>query len=999
MKYSNLPYNPEKLKRELAPCYIPATEAELTAMLKEVGHNKLEDLYAHIDNNVKFEKAPTVCERMEYGQLVGHMETLAAKNNLKTSFIGDGLKAYKVPSIVPFVSDIRGLSTAYTPYQPERSQGTLNTLWLYSSAMSMLTGFEAVNASMYERSTCLFEAIMTAMRLVRNTDTALVFESIYPGDLEVLCTLAKETKNTIKAIPFNKKTGLTDLSEVRKMMEAHKGKLSSIAFPQVNALGNLEDVNALTDLAHEFGVQAIAIVDPMLLASGGLKEPSQFGKKGANMIVAEGQHLAIGPNFGGPGLGIFAIRYNETNKNDIRATAGRFIGKGKDANGNTALCMVLSTREQHIRREKANSNICSNESFIATLAGAAILERGEKGMTESCLKGRNNATRMAATLSKFQGVNLAFPQSVFYNEFVLELPIKAKDAIEKARLAGIHLGVDVSSRTGNSNHVLISFTDIHGDKELGELVSFFQKNFSENQGSIKPNEIPSALRRVNNVGLPNLAVEALKTFYTKCGEQNVSPDDNIYPLGSCTMKYNPYINDYAASLKGFTDVHPQAPEEDVQGSLEILYRTQEMFKAITGLPGMVLQPVAGAQGELVGIKLFQAYFRDRGEAEQRNIILIPHSAHGTNPATASVAGYETKVIDGITYGLVQIEADEKGQVDWNQFTELVKTYNKRIVVNMVTNPNTSGIFETRFKEMADLIHSVGGLVYMDGANMNAIASHISLAKLGVDACHNNLHKTWSISHGGGGPGDAVVAVSEKLIPFIPGPQVKYENGMYKTFRAPKSIGSFHRHYGNFAHKIRAYAYLCALGSEGVAKMSAVAVLSSRYLFEKLKTTYPTLPAGTEHVERMHEFILTIKKETFERIEKAGTQKANAIARIGKLFLDFGLHAPTVAFPEVYGLMIEPTESYNKGELDRFAEVVKTMSLLINEHPEVLTTAPHFTPIYKVDEVDANKNLLLAEKITELPELFINRVEPSRLSNMGVAEIAQEILKAHRERVK
>lgn len=998
MKYSNLPYNPEKLKRELAPCYIPATEAELTAMLKDVGHNKLDDLYAHIDNNVKFEKTPAVCEQVEYSKLVTHMEDLAKKNNVKISFIGDGLKAYKVPAIVPFISDIRGLSTAYTPYQPERSQGTLNTLWLYSSALSMLTGFEAVNASMYDRSTCLFEAIMTAMRIVRNSDTALVFESIYPGDLEVLCTLAKETKITIKSIPVNKKTGLTDLAEVRKMIEAHKGKLSSIAFPQVNSLGNLEDVNALTDLAHEFGIQVIAIVDPMLLATGGLKEPSLFGKKGANMIVAEGQHLAIGPNFGGPGLGIFAIRHNENNKNDIRATAGRFIGKGKDANGNTALCMVLSTREQHIRREKANSNICSNESFIATLAGAGILERGEKGMTESCLKGRNNATRMATTLSKFQGVSLAFPQAVFFNEFVLELPIKAKDAIEKARQAGIHLGVDVSTRTENANHILITFTDLHGDKELNELVGFFQKNFKENQGSIKPNDIPSSLRRVNTVGLPNFSLESLKTFYTKCGEQNVSPDDNIYPLGSCTMKYNPYINDYAASLRGFTDVHPQAPEEDVQGSLEILYKTQEMFKAITGLPGMVLQPVAGAQGELVGIKLFQAYFRDRGEAEQRNIIIIPHSAHGTNPATASVAGYETKVIEGVTYGLVQVEADEKGQVDWNQFTELVKTYNKRIVGIMVTNPNTSGIFETRFKEMADLIHSVGGLVYMDGANMNAIASHISLAKLGVDACHNNLHKTWSISHGGGGPGDAIVAVSEKLIPFIPGPQVKFENGLYKTFRAPKSIGSFHRHHGNFAHKIRAYAYLCALGSEGVAKMSAVAVLSSRYLFEKLKGTYPTLPAGTEHIERMHEFILTIKKETFDRIEKAGTPKANAIARIGKLFLDFGLHAPTVAFPEVYGLMIEPTESYNKGELDRFAEVVKAINTLINEHPEVLTTAPHFTPIYKVDEVDANKNLVLAEKITELPELFVNKVEPSRLDHMGVAEITQEILKAHKARV-
>jgi len=999
MKYSHLPYNPEKLKRELAPCYIPATEAELTTMLQKVGHKKLEDLYAHIDNNVKFEKAPQVCERMEYGQLVSHMETLAKKNNVKTSFIGDGLKFYKVPKIVPFVSDIRGLSTAYTPYQPERSQGTLNTLWLYSSAMSMLTGFEAVNASMYDRSTCLFEAIMTAMRLVRGSETALVFESIYPGDLEVLCTMAKETKTTIKAIPFNKKTGLTDLSEIKKMIEANIGKISSIAFPQVNCLGNLEDVNAITDLAHEFGLQAIAIVDPMLLASGGLKEPSLYGQKGANMIVAEGQHLAIAPNFGGPGLGVFAIRHNASNKNDIRATAGRFIGKGKDESGTTALCMILSTREQHIRREKANSNICSNESFIATLAGAGILERGEKGMTESCLKGRNNATRMASTLSKFQGVNLAFPQAIFFNEFVLELPIKAKDAIEKARLAGLHLGVDVSKRTGNENHILLTFTDVHEEKELNELVAFFQKNFNENQGSIRPNEIPSSLRRVNVVGLPNFSLESLKTFYTLCGEQNVSPDENIYPLGSCTMKYNPYVNDYAASLQGFTDVHPQAPEEDVQGSLEILYHTQEMFKAITGLPGMVLQPVAGAQGELVGLKLFQAYFRDRGEAEQRNIIIIPHSAHGTNPATASVAGYETKVIDGITYGLVQVEADEKGQVDWNQFNELVKTYNKRIVGIMVTNPNTSGIFETRFKEMADLIHSVGGLVYMDGANMNAIASHISLAKLGVDACHNNLHKTWSISHGGGGPGDAIVAVSEKLIPFIPGPQVKFENGMYKTFKAPKSLGSIHRHYGNFAHKIRAYAYLCALGTEGVAKMSAVAVLSSRYLFEKLKGTYPTLPAGTEHIERMHEFILTIKKETFDRIEKAGTPKANAIARIGKLFLDFGIHAPTVAFPEVYGLMIEPTESYNMGELDRFAEVVKTIHILLNEHPEVLTTVPHFTPINKVDEVDANKNICLAEKITTLPEIFVNRVDPNRLSTMSVDAIMKEILKAHQERVK
>ncbi len=410
---------------------------------------------------------------------------------------------------------------------------------------------------------------------------------------------------------------------------------------------------------------------------------------------------------------------------------------------------------------------------------------------------------------------------------------------------------------------------------------------------------------------------------------------------------------------------------------------------------MTTQPVAGAQGELVGIKMFQAYHRDRGEADTRNVIIIPRSAHGTNPATATMAGYQSKTVDGKIYGIFTVEALPTGEMNLLQIKEFLKTDGHRVAGVMVTNPNTAGIFESQFQEMSSLIHAVGGLVYMDGANMNAIAGIVDLNKLGVDAVHNNLHKTWTIPHGGGGPGDAIVAVSTRLMDYLPGVQVIKKNNQFETMRMPKSVGSFHRHYGNFAHKVRAYTYIKALGADGVRKMSQVAVLSSRYLQSKLQTTYPLLPAGATESPRMHEFILTLSPETFKKIEAAGTPKTNTIARIGKLFLDFGFHAPTVAFPEQFGLMLEPTETYGKKELDQFAGVVHTIFGLINEHPEVLKTVPHFTPIDRVDEVGANKNPVLTETITKhLPDIIQDRVEAEKLRNSTAADLCATILKAH-----
>ncbi|HXH29690.1 MAG TPA: aminomethyl-transferring glycine dehydrogenase subunit GcvPB [Bacteriovoracaceae bacterium] len=1001
MKRSLIPlnYHPEKLQRELLPFYIGADEKDIKAMLKEIGTETLEDLYSHISSDVKMTTVP-MSKHMEYEELIVHVNELAQKNKQKLSFLGDGLPQYQVTSVVGPVCNIRGLTTAYTPYQPERSQGTLQTLWIYQSLLSQLTGFEAINASLYDRSTCLYEAMNCALRLVKNSNTIVVASTIYPGDLEVLLTSSRETGMRIITSPVNPQTGKMDIEALKRILNTTP-QVAAVAFPQVNNLGCIEPVDEVVDMCSNNNIKSIAVVDPMLLGPGGLKPPVKFGTRnqGADMVVAEGQHLAIGPNFGGPGLGIFGIRYNDQDKLSIRSTAGRYVGKTTDLKGRECKALILSTREQHIRREKATSNICSNQSFVATAAGASMLARGDEGFEHTLKTSRLFAEKAAEGLSVFKGVDLRFKSTAFFNEFTLKLPVDTEGFIHQASRSGIQVGVNVSDRhpeIQDENLLLMSFTDIHSEKDVDQLISFFASQFEKSNQPVPAPKIQSVMKRMEPPMIPRIAADEIISYYEKLGKQNLSPDDGIYPLGSCTMKYNPYINDYAASLPGFTGMHPEAPAEDVQGCLEVLHEIQEMFKAITGLPGVTTQPLAGAQGELVGLKMFQAYHRDRGEADTRNVLIIPRSAHGTNPATATMAGYETKTVDGKIYGIYTVEALPSGEMNLGQIKEFVRTDGHRVAGVMVTNPNTAGIFETQFKEMSALIHAVGGLVYMDGANMNAIAGIIDLHKLGVDAVHNNLHKTWTIPHGGGGPGDAIVAVSSKLLDYMPGIQVVKKSGVFETVRPSKCIGSFHRHYGNFAHKIRAYTYIKALGADGVRKMSQVAVLSSRYLHKRLGTSYVTLPAQAESSPRMHEFILTLSAETFKKIEASGTPKTNSIARIGKLFLDFGFHAPTVAFPEQYGLMLEPTETYSKKELDQFADVVETILKLVNEHPEVLKTVPHFTPIDRVDEVLANKSPVLSEKITaHLPEIIADRVDVKRLRSSTPGDLCELILKTHR----
>jgi glycine dehydrogenase len=983
-----LPYKPEEHPRETARHYISASEEEIKNMMAKAGIEKLEDLFVHLPQDNLFAGLPCLPDELSYEDTVLRLLEVSSKTNLLQSFIGDLLPVWDIHPIVNDVSQLRPLTTSYTPYQPERSQGTLVTHWIYQCALSALTGFEAINTSLYDRSAAIFEAIGCARRSRKRAGKVLLAESLFGEDISFLQTHATGTDLEFQFSPLCPSTGRLDYEKFAQLIQTQHHEISAFVFPQVNSLGLLEEVDLLTNLASQHSIPTIAVIDPMHLVSGGLKPPTDFGEHGADFIAGEAQHLAIPPSFGGPGLGLFGCRHNDQVKKDLRNTPGRYIGRAKDTQGRDCFVMVLSTREQHIRKEKATSNVCSNQAFLATIAGANLLAKGENGLKNSLATALSIRNQAAEWISQREGVDIAFPESPGFNDLLISIDDENDSLISSARSFGLQLAVKVSHRLPSVGKSLykLSFSDIHDDRSLDLLKSFLFENFAAGSQHQKECRPPSHLLRDGPAGLPSFSHDELLNYYQQLANLNISPDDGCYPLGSCTMKYNPLLNDWASGLEGFSKVHPQSPEEDAQGPLEILFEIQEWFKKITGLAGVTTQPVAGAQGELVGIKLFQAYHRSRGE-ENRNVVLIPKSAHGTNFATAATAGYASSI--------VHLMANDQGMIDLDDFREKIAQHQKNLCCIMVTNPNTSGIFEENFSIIAKEVHAAGGLVYMDGANMNAIAGIADLGQLGVDAVHNNLHKTWTIPHGGGGPGDAIVAVSQCLVDFLPGRQIRKDaDGQFRSFAPSSSIGTFHRNWGNFGHKVRAYSYLLRLGKEGVPRMSSIAVLSARYLFEILKARYPTLPQKANKVARMHEFILTLSDEDFARLDAAGINKSQAIPQVGKLFLDFGFHAPTVAFPEVFGLMIEPTESYTQTELDRFADAVLAIKDIIEEHPEVVAGAPHFTPIDKVDEVAANRNLCLSEKLDHLPALPLNRIQPNVLMELEINEIKKRILQLH-----
>ena len=466
-------------------------------MLDACDVKNIDALFSTIDPSFAWNDQENLPQAMAYDALVTHVQDLAAKNVLCSSFIGDGLPCYAGEGVVAEISKIRSLTTSYTAYQGERSQGSLISLWIYQCLLAGLTGFEAINASMYDRATAICEAIGVLKRLSRdkNRKKVLVLRgALYPGDMECMRTFFTGLETEIIELSLRVEDDGT-YSPERVQGALASGEFFAMVTGAVNALGLMENVDALTDTAHATGTKVIAVIEPMLLGRGGLKKPIYYGKRGADMVVGEGQPIALGPHYGGPGLGVIGIRHRPENKNDVRAMPGKFVGKTRDVHGRPAFVLVLSAREQHIRRGKATSNICSNQAFVAILAGAALLSRGEKGMQRVAERSRQNAIRAYKELSRYEEITIFGGDKPFYNELVICTPFSAEELLRLAREEKIHLGVNLIGRDGLGHDkagrsIKLSFTDVHTDQDFDVLFSFFRKHFKATKATKDPSFSP-----------------------------------------------------------------------------------------------------------------------------------------------------------------------------------------------------------------------------------------------------------------------------------------------------------------------------------------------------------------------------------------------------------------------------------------------------------------------------------------------------------------------------
>ncbi len=744
---------------------------------------------------------------------------------------------------------------------------------------------------------------------------------------------------------------------------------------QPNCLGVVEDLGALSQAAHAAGALLVVSVD---LGTLGLLEAP--GALGADIVVGDAQVFGNAPSFGGPSVGFLAC-----SSAHLRQLPGRVVGQTTDVDGRICYVLTLQAREQHIRRAKATSNICSNQALSALAATVHLALLGPQGLRERgelCLQ---RAHHLQRELCALPGVAPAIT-GPFFAEFALALPCHAEDFREAMRVRGIDPGVPLDRLDLGCSPVLadlaaevllVAVTEVNSPDALADYVAprtkcppsrrsfrmpairkgplmnrnrleplIFDKSAPGHRGTDLPPAgvpvidvgtlLPGVALRKSAPRLPELSELQVVRHYTRLSHLNQSVDTGFYPLGSCTMKHNPKLNEEVCALAGFAALHPYQPQDEVQGILQVMHETEQALLEITGLHRASLQPAAGAHGELTGILMIKAYHAERGD-HRRDTVIAPDSAHGTNVASAAMAGYKVVEIPSSSRGLIDLDA-------------LRENLSERTAALMLTNPNTLGLFEEDVLEITRMVHEVGGLCYYDGANLNAIMGKARPGDMGMDVVHVNLHKTFSTPHGGGGPGAGPVAVSEALEPYLPLPLIGLsasDGEYYLDYDRPRSIGRVKGFFGNVGVIVRAYAYLLRMGGDGLARASEDAVLNANYLRVRLREV---LPAAFDRI-CMHEFVLSAKSRT----ESEGTAM-----NIAKRILDFGMHAPTVYFPLIVpeALMIEPTETEDLQTLDAFVEVMQTIDRELREHPDTVREAPHTTPVRRPDETQAARHPVL-----------------------------------------
>ena len=879
--------------------HIGPRENQIQEMLSDLGFSSLEELSAAVvPENILSDFSTGLLTAMSEPETLERLKQLADKNIVFTSFIGMGYYGTTVPGVIQRnILENPGWYTQYTPYQAEISQGRLEALLNFQTMVSDLTGLPLANASLLDEATAAAEAMIMFFNNTRDPSkiTFLVSELCHPQTIGVLKTRAEPLGIELKICAINE----SDYNDT----------VFGIIVQYPDTEGSIKDFTQFCNLAHEHNSYVCMATD--LLALTLLKPP---GEMGVDAAVGNAQRFGVPMGFGGPHAAFFST--TETFKRKI---PGRIIGVSQDTFGKPALRMALQTREQHIRREKATSNICTAQVLLAVMSGMYAVYHGPDGLKIIAECVNHLTSKLAASLTK-SGYKLV------HNHFFDTIRFKAEHWEEKAT------AISMNFREYNDGTIGISLDETTTEAQINDILTVFG---AEKARDIQPT-IPTNLTResayLQHPVFHNYRSETEMLRYIHILEsKDLSLNTSMIPLGSCTMKLNGTTEMAAVTWPEFGNIHPFAPENQVKGYYTLIDELSDWLIQITGFDAISMQPNSGAQGEYAGLMIIRAYHLAHGN-EHRNICLIPASAHGTNPASAVMAGMK----------VVVVQCDKHGNIAEDDFNEKVKTHADDLAAVMVTYPSTHGVFEHTIKELCQTVHDHGGQVYMDGANLNALIGLCKPGEFGADVMHINLHKTFCIPHGGGGPGMGPIVCKDHLSDYLPG-HTQTRTGGNKAIPAVSAAP-----FGSSSILPISWAYMAMMGSDGLKKATQIAILNANYMAKKLENYFPILYRGISGLSA-HEFIIDIRSIK----DQSGINEED----IAKRLMDYGFHAPTMSWPVPGTMMIEPTESESKTELDRFCkamisikkEIDNVLSGKLDPLDNPLKNAPHTAEYTLSDE--------------------------------------------------
>lgn len=862
--------------------HIGLSQADIESLLDQLGYKDLEEFSRSVlPENIFLEQELDLNDAMSEENALKAIKEISKANSVYRSFIGQGYYGTVTPKVIlRNVFENPGWYTSYTPYQAEISQGRLEALINFQTMVGDLTGFEIANASLLDEATAAAESMTLAHRVGKSkSQKFFIDQNCFPQTISVVSARAKPIGIEI-VVDDPKK--LNDLTE-----DMYFGAL--LQYPGND--GAIVDFSQEIKSVHENNGLVIMATD--LLALTLLKSPGEIG---ADIAIGSSQRFGVPLGFGGPHAAFMATR--EQYK---RSLPGRLIGASIDADGRTAYRLALQTREQHIRREKATSNICTAQALLAIMAGFYAAYHGPEGLKKIALSVNSKAIALAKEVSQL-GYKLR--SSHFFDTVTIQTETQTKEIFLSAQKQLMNI------RMLDENHISISLDETTSDLEVQSIANLF-KGITKKAEAASSYDLPkNILRSTEYLTHPVFHLYRTETemlrYIRKLCDKDIALDRAMIPLGSCTMKLNATSEMIPVGWEEFSNIHPYAPQDQVSGYKTLIEDLEVKLSEITGYAAVSLQPNAGSQGEYAGLLAIDAFHKSNGD-QHRKICLIPESAHGTNPASAQMAGMK----------VVPISCDKKGNIDLEDLKEKASQYSNELAAIMITYPSTHGVFETTVTEVCKIIHDHGGKVYIDGANLNAMVGLCKPGKFGGDVSHLNLHKTFCIPHGGGGPGVGPIGVVEDLAPYLPSDPMTYNPTSNNV--GPVSATNF----GSASILPISWMYIQMMGASGLRRATQVAILSANYIAKKLSSHYKILYTGKNDLIA-HECILDIRPLK----ELCGVE----VDDIAKRLIDFGFHAPTMSFPVPGTLMIEPTESESLAEIDRFIEA---MICIRNEIDELI----------------------------------------------------------------